>query len=44
MFIFAFQLIHPDMKYDPNSNPPSYASEDQVGTPPIVLLRVLKLF
>ncbi|KAJ2912072.1 hypothetical protein MD484_g8340, partial [Candolleomyces efflorescens] len=24
------QLIHPDMKYDPNSNPPSYASEDQI--------------
>jgi len=24
------QLIHPDMKYDPTSNPPSFASEDQI--------------
>jgi DNA-directed RNA polymerase II subunit RPB7 len=24
------QLIHPDMRFDPNSNPPSFASEDQV--------------
>ncbi|KIJ21169.1 hypothetical protein PAXINDRAFT_6942 [Paxillus involutus ATCC 200175] len=24
------QLIHPDMKFDPNSNPPSFASEDQI--------------
>jgi len=27
-----FQLIHPDMRFDPNSNPPSFASEDQVST------------
>ena len=25
------QLIHPDMKFDPNSNPPSFASEDAVS-------------
>ncbi|KAH9479293.1 DNA-directed RNA polymerase II subunit rpb7 [Psilocybe cubensis] len=25
-----FQLILPDMKFDPNSNPPSFASEDQI--------------
>lgn len=24
------QLIHPDMKFDPNSNPPSFASDEQV--------------
>jgi len=24
------QLVHPDLKYDPNSNPPSFASPDQV--------------
>ncbi|CDO69674.1 hypothetical protein BN946_scf184851.g62 [Trametes cinnabarina] len=24
------QLIHPDMKFDPSSNPPSFASEDQI--------------
>jgi DNA-directed RNA polymerase II subunit RPB7 len=24
------QLIHPDMRFDPNSNPPSFASEEQV--------------
>ncbi|KAG6332315.1 hypothetical protein ID866_6774 [Astraeus odoratus] len=23
-------LIHPDMKFDPNSNPPSFASDDQI--------------
>ncbi|KAF9792866.1 RNA polymerase Rpb7 [Thelephora terrestris] len=26
----SHQLIHPDMKFDPNSNPPSFASEDQI--------------
>ena len=24
------QLIHPELKFNPNSNPPSFASEDQV--------------
>ncbi|KAF8919440.1 hypothetical protein BDZ89DRAFT_991085 [Hymenopellis radicata] len=24
------QLIHPGMKFDPNSNPPSFASDDQI--------------
>ncbi|KAG1764487.1 hypothetical protein EV702DRAFT_1182595 [Suillus placidus] len=24
------QLIHPDMKFDPTSNPPSFAPEDQI--------------
>ncbi|CCO34104.1 DNA-directed RNA polymerase II subunit rpb7 Short=RNA polymerase II subunit B7 [Rhizoctonia solani AG-1 IB] len=24
------KLIHPDMKFDPNSNPPSFASDDQI--------------
>ncbi|KAI6154226.1 RNA polymerase Rpb7 [Pisolithus tinctorius] len=30
----SHQLIHPDMKFDPNSNPPSFASDDQfaIGT------------
>ncbi|KAH7344194.1 RNA polymerase Rpb7 [Rhizoctonia solani] len=23
-------LIHPDMRFDPNSNPPSFASDDQI--------------
>ena len=27
----TMQLIHPDMKFDPNSNPPSFASEDAVS-------------
>jgi DNA-directed RNA polymerase II subunit RPB7 len=27
--LFA-QLIHPDMRFDPNSNPPSFASDEQV--------------
>lgn len=26
----VIQLIHPDMKFDPNSNPPSFASDEQV--------------
>uniref|UniRef100_D8Q2A1 DNA-directed RNA polymerase II subunit RPB7 n=1 Tax=Schizophyllum commune (strain H4-8 / FGSC 9210) TaxID=578458 RepID=D8Q2A1_SCHCM len=26
----SHQLIHPDMKFDPNSNPPSFASEDAI--------------
>ncbi|KAJ3546681.1 hypothetical protein NMY22_g1948 [Coprinellus aureogranulatus] len=26
----SHQLIHPDMRFDPNSNPPSFASEDQI--------------
>jgi len=26
----SHQLIHPDMKFDPNSNPPSFASDEQV--------------
>ena len=26
----TIQLIHPDMKFDPASNPPSFASDDQV--------------
>ncbi|KAG1897165.1 RNA polymerase Rpb7 [Suillus fuscotomentosus] len=26
----SHQLIHPDMKFDPTSNPPSFASEDQI--------------
>ena len=30
MFFFASQLIHPDMRFDPNSNPPSFASDEQV--------------
>lgn len=25
------KLIHHDLKFDPNSNPPSYASDEQVG-------------
>ena len=25
------QLIHPELKFDPNSNPPSFASEDQAS-------------
>lgn len=25
------KLVHPDMKFDPNSNPPSFASEDQAS-------------
>ena len=25
------QLLHPDFKFDPSSNPPSYASQDQVS-------------
>lgn len=28
--LISSQLIHPDMRYDPTSNPPSFASEDQV--------------
>ncbi|KIY51911.1 hypothetical protein FISHEDRAFT_64042 [Fistulina hepatica ATCC 64428] len=24
------QLIHPDLKFDPNSNPPSFASDEQI--------------
>ncbi|KAF6760809.1 hypothetical protein DFP72DRAFT_988112 [Ephemerocybe angulata] len=30
----SHQLIHPDMRFDPNSNPPSFASEEQfaIGT------------
>ncbi|KAH9971032.1 hypothetical protein BGW80DRAFT_1475052 [Lactifluus volemus] len=24
------QLLHPDLKFDPSSNPPSYTSQDQV--------------
>ncbi|KAF5324922.1 hypothetical protein D9611_004111 [Ephemerocybe angulata] len=27
----SHQLIHPDMRFDPNSNPPSFASEEQVS-------------
>ncbi len=27
----TLQLIHPELKFDPNSNPPSFASEDQVS-------------
>lgn len=27
---FRRKLIHPDMKFDPNSNPPSFASDEQV--------------
>ena len=26
----SHQLIHPDLKFDPNSNPPSFASDEQV--------------
>ncbi|KAF7968723.1 hypothetical protein HWV62_29589 [Athelia sp. TMB] len=26
----TMQLIHPDMKFDPNSNPPSFASDEQI--------------
>ncbi|KAK7695346.1 DNA-directed RNA polymerase II subunit [Cerrena zonata] len=26
----SHQLIHPDMKFDPGSNPPSFASDDQI--------------
>jgi DNA-directed RNA polymerase II subunit RPB7 len=25
------QLLHPDLKFDPSSNPPSYTSQDQVS-------------
>jgi hypothetical protein len=25
------QLLHPDLKFDPSSNPPSYTSQDQVN-------------
>lgn len=28
----TFKLIHPDMKFDPNSNPPSFASDEQVSS------------
>lgn len=27
------QLLHPDLKFDPSSNPPSYTSQDQVNLP-----------
>jgi hypothetical protein len=27
------QLLHPDLKFDPSSNPPSYTSQDQVNPP-----------
>lgn len=33
---YSIQLIHPDMKFDPNSNPPSFASEEQVLVPALV--------
>jgi len=26
----SHQLIHPDLKFDPNSNPPSFASDEQI--------------
>ncbi|KAF8194706.1 hypothetical protein BJ912DRAFT_959180 [Pholiota molesta] len=26
----SHQLIHPDMRFDPNSNPPSFASDEQI--------------
>ncbi|KZW00712.1 hypothetical protein EXIGLDRAFT_720950 [Exidia glandulosa HHB12029] len=29
VFVSA-QLIHPDMRFDPNSNPPSFASDEQI--------------
>jgi len=29
VFVSA-QLIHPNLRFDPNSNPPSYASDDQI--------------
>ncbi|RPD64524.1 hypothetical protein L226DRAFT_545045 [Lentinus tigrinus ALCF2SS1-7] len=29
---FFMDLIYPELKFDPNSNPPSFASEDQIGT------------
>jgi len=31
-YLRLLQLIHPDVKYDPTSNPPSFASEDQVNS------------
>ena len=31
------QLLHPDLKFDPSSNPPSYTSQDQVKRPNTVL-------
>lgn len=31
------QLLHPDLKFDPSSNPPSYTSQDQVNPPNTVL-------
>jgi len=35
----GYQLIHPDLRFDPNSNPPSFASDEQVGLlPPANLL------
>ena len=41
---FAAQLIHPDMKFDPNSNPPSFASEDQVSPDYQIDSRMFNLF
>lgn len=35
------QLIHPDMRFDPNSNPPSFASEDQVRGSCYLLLSLM---
>jgi DNA-directed RNA polymerase II subunit RPB7 len=29
----TLQLLHPDLKFDPSSNPPSYTSQDQVSPP-----------
>jgi hypothetical protein len=31
------QLLHPDLKFDPSSNPPSYTSQDQVNPPNTLL-------
>jgi hypothetical protein len=33
-----FQLLHPDLKFDPSLNPPSYTSQDQVSPLKLVFL------
>jgi DNA-directed RNA polymerase II subunit RPB7 len=35
------QLLHPDLKFDPSSNPPSYTSQDQVNPPNTLLFHLL---
>lgn len=37
---FFVQLIHPDLRFDPNSNPPSFASDEQVRLANISFLSI----